>query len=124
MFSEFTITLYSEIVPVSDISGNYFSMIHFNIIFTSLSHISVSPTPYIYVHYGCGTFWHPVSDMVCETALNDSLSIRRLPHIANISKSFYVGTVHLILTSAVPEDGDSELLRNVSLHVPYYEMAS
>ena len=33
-------------------------------------------------------------------------------------------TVHLVLTSAVTKDGDTEFARNVTLHVPYYNMAS
>jgi hypothetical protein len=49
---------------------------------------------------------------------------KREPQVTNISTSLYSGTVHLILTTAVPEGGDNEFARNVGLHVPYYNTAS
>lgn len=49
---------------------------------------------------------------------------KRQPHVTNISTYLYSDIVRLMLTSAVPEDGDNEFARNVGLHVPYYKMAS
>jgi len=45
-------------------------------------------------------------------------------HVTNINTSLHSGTLNLILTSDFPEDGDSDFARNVTLHVPYYNMAS